>query len=66
MKMRKKIERYENGRQAIDYIFNCVMKKYPTFSIDNREIIEAVFVSPTTALKLPLHYAARDLIETVA
>ena len=66
MKLRKKIENHENGRQSIDYIFNCVLKKYPTFSVDNREIIEAVFVSPATALKFPLHYTVRDLIEPVA
>lgn len=64
MKLRKKIEYCEKGRHAIDYIFNCDMKKCPPVSVNNREIVEAVFVSPTTALELPLHDSVRDLIET--
>lgn len=63
MQLKKKIEYYEHGRQLVDYIFSCNMSSYPPVSIDNREIVEAVFVTPVESLLLPLHYSAREMID---
>lgn len=63
MTLNKKIEYYEYGRDAIDYIFNSYLDHYPALEINNREIIDAVFVSPAQALSMPLHSSAREMIE---
>ena len=47
-------------------IFELRLGAFPALRIDNREIIEAAFMTPETALALPLLPFARDYLEDEA
>ena len=57
---------YTSGKLvARDDIYTCKLQTRPALSIDNREVIEARFMSPDKALGLPLeahvrHYLTQD------
>jgi len=65
LRFEKIIEYHEYGRFVTDVFFTCKLNKYPQISIDNREIVEAIFVEPDNALMLSLHYSAKYIIEVV-
>jgi len=47
-----------------DDIYECQLENEPGICIDNREVIEARFVTPNTALALPLERHVRHYLET--
>ena len=46
-----------------DDIYECQLENDPDICIDNREVIEACFVTPDTALALPLESHVRHYLE---
>jgi len=46
-----------------DDIFDCQLENRPVIRIDNREVIEARFMTPDTALALPLEKHIRHYLE---
>ena len=46
-----------------DDIYECQLESKPDICIDNREVIEARFITPDTALSLPLESHVRHYLE---
>jgi len=55
---------YNNGKhEAHDDIYECQLANKPTMRIDNREVIDARFVTADIALALPLESHVRHYLE---
>ena len=55
---------YTSGKlTGHDDIYECRLENRPIVCIDNREVIEARFVSPDTALALPLERQVRHYLQ---
>ena len=56
---------YTNGKHVgHDDIFECQLENRPVISIDNREVVEACFMTPDTALALPLESHVHHYLES--
>lgn len=51
--------------EAHDDIYECILEERPLLSIDNREVVEARFMTPRCALALPLEQHVRHYLSTV-
>ena len=57
---------YTSGKlTGHDDIYECQLENRPIVRIDNREVVEARFVSPDTALALPLERHIRQYLQPV-
>jgi len=57
---------YRNGKLEMhDDIYECRLETRPALSIDNREVIEARFMRPVSALSLPLEKHVRHYLKTL-
>ncbi len=52
--------------EAHDDIYECRLVDRPALSIDNREVVEACFLTPNRALALPLEKHIRQYLSTAA
>ena len=50
------------GLEAHDDIYECRLDRQPATSIDNREVVEARFMTPGAALALPLEQHVRQYL----
>ena len=56
---------YTSGRmQGHDDIYECRVKHRPVIHVDNREVVDARFVTPNRALALPLEEHVRHYLTT--